>query len=105
MHIGGGANDSDSKLSFKRALERKFDDFLRCYPLVEQPGRGGTFGVDLHIGRNGGKPEVTQPRTGMPGADFRACMLRAFSDVEFEKPRAGPTVVSYSLRFVLRGLR
>jgi hypothetical protein len=63
--------------------------------------RGGTFGVDLLIGREGGRPEVRQPRTGMSGAAFRGCMLDAFARVEFARPPRGPTVVSYSLRFIV----
>jgi hypothetical protein len=101
LHIGGGANDDASRAPFKRAIEARFDDFRRCYQLVEEPGKGGTYGADLFIGRNGGKPEVRQPRTGMKGAKFRECMLAAFGTIEFDKPKAGPTVISYSLRFDL----
>ena len=98
LHVGGGANDNASKALFLRAVEQRFPEFLRCYRLVAQPGQSGTFGVDLHIGPKGGAPQVEQPRTGLGGDEFRACMLAAFSSVSFERPEK-PVVVSYSLRF------
>jgi hypothetical protein len=101
LHIGGGSNDDAARAPFKRAIEARFEDFRRCYLLVDEPGKGGTYGADLFIGRDGGKPDVRQPRTGMKGAKFRECMLAAFKAIEFEKPKAGPTVISYSLRFDL----
>jgi hypothetical protein len=59
--------------------------------------------VDLFIGRTGGKPDVRQPRTAIRGDEFRECMVSAFSNVTFERPSSGPTVISYSLRFELEG--
>ena len=44
---------------------------------------------------------MKQPRTGMKGAGFRDCVLKAFEQVEFEKPKKGPTVISYSIKFTL----
>ena len=101
LHVGGGSNAETEKEPFKRAIESRFDDFLRCYRMVQEPEKGGTFGVDLFIGRTGGNPEVRQPRTAMRGTDFRECMVTAFSSVSFERPKAGPTVISYSLKFEL----
>lgn len=99
LHIGGGPNDEETKRPFQSAIEARFEDFLRCYRFVEQPEKGGTFGVDLLIAREGGKPSVRQPRTGMAGEAFRRCVVRAFEAVEFGRPKLGPTVISYSLRF------
>jgi hypothetical protein len=101
MHIGGGTNTPEEKAPFHRALERKFPLFLECYRLVDEPWAGGSFGVDLKVPRAGGAPQVDQPRTRIRGAAFRDCMLAAFAKVEFDKPKAGPTVLSYSLRFTL----
>jgi hypothetical protein len=101
LHIGGGSTDESERDAFKRAIEARFEDFLRCYRMVVEPEKGGTFGIDLFIARAGGKPEVRQPRTAIKGAEFRECMLNAFSTVHFEKPKAGPTVISYSLKFEL----
>jgi hypothetical protein len=101
LHIGGGPNDAETKAPFLRAVEARFSDFLDCYRKSEDPGKGGTFGIDLHIARAGGKPHVEQPRTGMRGADFRSCVVSVFENVEFDKPKHGPTVISYSLRFTL----
>jgi hypothetical protein len=102
LHIGGGANDDAGREPFKAAIRPHFSRFLRCYRLVEVPMKGGTFGVDLFIGREGGKPDVRQPRTGMAGPEFRRCMLDTFESIEFGRPERGPTVISYSLRFVVR---
>lgn len=99
FHIGGGPNDPQTAAPFKRALEREFNRFLRCYREVKKPGEGGTFGVDLFIPRQGGHPEVRQPRTGMTGEDFKNCMIEAFAAASFERPSLGPTVLSYSVRF------
>jgi hypothetical protein len=102
MHIGGGPNDDQTKAFFRKRVEERFDDFRRCYPLVTEPGKGGTFGADLAIGREGGKPKVKQPRSAL-GAAFGECMVEAFGRINFPKPPHGPTVISYSLRFTVGG--
>lgn len=101
LHIGGGPNDDATKAPFQQAIAQHFAAFRACYVKAEQPEKGGTFGVDLFIRRDGGKPDVRQPRTGMRGTEFRQCVVRAFEQVEFAKPPRGPTVISYSLRFKL----
>jgi hypothetical protein len=101
MHVGGGKNDADEKAPFRRALEQKFPAFLDCYRLADDPWAGGSFGVDLKIARAGGAPTVEQPRTRIRGAGFQECMVAAFGKVQFEKPKAGPTVISYSILFAL----
>lgn len=98
LHIGGGPNDDASKAPFRQAIAPHFDEFLKCYRQVEEPSKGGTFGVDLLVGRRGGNPEVRQPRTAMKGQAFRRCMIHAFSQIEFQRPKK-PTVFSYSVRF------
>ncbi len=99
FHIGGGTNTEEEKAPFRAALEQRFDDLRRCYKLVEDPAKGGVFGVDLRVGRNGGKATVSQPRTSMRGQPFRDCVIRTFESVEFQRPAKGPTVLSYSVRF------
>jgi hypothetical protein len=101
MHIGGGTNTPEEKAPFHRAIERQFPAFLACYRLVDDPWGGGSFGVDLKIGRHGGPPTLEQPRTKIRGAGFKECMVDAFGKVQFDKPKAGPTVVSYSVMFNL----
>ncbi len=102
LHIGGGSNDAASKAPFQKAVEAKFEDFLQCYKKVEAPGKGGVFGVDMFIRREGGHPEVRQPRTGMKGSEFRECVANVFQSVVFDRPRQGPTVISYSIKFEVR---
>lgn len=101
LHIGGGPNDDASKAPFLKAIEKKFDAFRACYAKVDDPAKGGTFGVDLHIARDGGRAQVKQPRTGMKGTGFRDCVVKVFEEVEFEKPKKGLTVISYSLKYSL----
>ena len=67
FHIGGGPNDDASKAPFREAIAAHFDEFRGCYSKAQQPGRGGTFGVDLRIEAEGGSPKVTQPRDGDEG--------------------------------------
>jgi hypothetical protein len=100
LHVGGGPNDATGKAPFVSALEQRFPEFLRCYRLVAEPGKGGSFGVDLHIERNGGHARVEQPRSALEGEPFRACMVSAFEGVEFPQLKK-PFVVSYSLRFLV----
>lgn len=100
LHVGGGPNDADTKAPFLTAIEGRFPEFLRCYRLVSEPGKGGSFGVDLHIEREGGHARVEQPRAALAGDAFRDCMVSAFSGVAFPQLKKA-SVVSYSLRFVV----
>lgn len=102
LHIGGGSNDAASKEPFQRAIAARFEVFLTCYRQVAEPEKGGVFGVDLFIKREGGEPEVRQPRTSMQGEAFRECIVDAFESVVFDRPARGPTVISYSLKFEVR---
>jgi hypothetical protein len=101
LHVGGGPNDADTKAPFQHAVAERFPAFLDCYRKNEDPEKGGRFGIDLHIPRTGGHPRVEQPRTAMRGPDFRACVSAAFESVEFDKPKLGPTTISYSLHFTV----
>lgn len=103
LHIGGGPNDESAKAPYKRAVEARFEEFRRCYRLVADPQKGGVFGVDLKIGRDGGRAEVQQPRSAMGSAEFRQCVTKVFARAEFEKPKKGPTMISYSIGFSLGG--
>jgi hypothetical protein len=101
MHIGGGPNDDVTKDPIRRSVEPHFDAFRRCFAQVlpEEAGKGGDFGVDLRIDREGGKARVSHPRTALKGKEFKECVVRAFEAIEFRKPKGGTTTVSYSLRF------
>jgi hypothetical protein len=101
MHVGGGKNDAEEKAPFHRALERQFPAFLECYRLADDAWAGGTFGVDIKVPRAGGLPSLEQPRTKIRGAGFRECMMTAVGKAQFDRPKAGPTVLSYSVLFTL----
>jgi len=101
LHIGGGPNDAETKAPFLSAVAERFPSFMDCYRKNEDPAQGGRFGVDLHIARGGGHPRLEQPRTSLRGPEFRACLGSVFESVDFQKPKHGPTTLSYSLRFTL----
>ena len=99
MHVGGGTNDAAEKAPIKRSVEPHMGDFAKCFAKVSDPAKGGDFGVDLRIEREGGKAKVSHPRTSLKGEGFKECVLAVFEAVDFEKPKGGTTTVSYSLRF------
>jgi hypothetical protein len=100
LHVGGTSRDTAARDDFLRALEKNSWRYLECYQLVEQPGSEGTFGADLHVGAQGGKPSVSGVRTKLKGAEFRSCMERALESTKFETTPSGRSVVvSYSLKF------
>jgi hypothetical protein len=101
LHVGGGPNDDATKSPFLKTVEARFDEFRSCYVKVVEPEKGGTFGVDMRIGRTGGRAKIEQPRTGMKGTEFRQCVMKVFENLEFDKPARGPTTISYSLKFTL----
>jgi hypothetical protein len=100
LHIGGSAADAGARAEFLRALEASTGHYLDCYRTIDEPGRVGTFGVDLTVGGAGGKPRVGKPRTKLPGEAFQACMLRVLEGVSFPRTPSGrAVVVSYSVKF------
>jgi hypothetical protein len=100
LHVGGAARDAAARDDFLRALERNSWRYLECYQLIEKPGSEGTFGADLHVGGQGGKPSVSGVRTKLKGAEFRSCMERALESTKFDPTPSGRSVVvSYSLKF------
>jgi hypothetical protein len=99
MHIGGGPNDAVTKEPIRRSVEPHFDELRRCFAKADDPHKGGTFGIDLRIERQGGKAAVSHPRTPIKGKAFEACVVYVFESIDFLKPKGGKTVVSYSLRF------
>lgn len=100
LHIGGGPNDSATKRPFIEAIQRGYGAMQACYPSAEEPAKGGTFGVDLRVGRSGGHPTIQSVRAVMKGEKFKACVQRAFEELQFSRPNK-PTVLSVSVRFAL----
>lgn len=98
MHIGGGPNDAPTKAPIKRSVEPHFDAFRRCYTAIEPP-ETGDVSVDLRIEREGGRAALTKYKSALKGEGFEACVREVFGEIDFEKPKTGATVVSYSLRF------
>jgi hypothetical protein len=101
MHIGGGPNDAETKRPFMEAIEAGLDQMRDCYRKAEEPGKGGTYGVDLRVERAGGHPTVQGVRTTLKGESFRSCLESSFQGLSFGKPAKGPTVLSVSVKFSL----
>jgi len=100
MHIGGGPNDAPTKAPIHRSVEPHFDELKRCFAKVDDPKKGGDFGIDLLIDGKGGKARVSHPRTALRGEGFEACVVGVFEAIEFLRPKGGiKTMVSYSIRF------
>lgn len=99
IHVGGGPHDAVTKAPIKTSVEPHFDELKRCWSLVDDPKKGGDFGLDLLIDRAGGKAKISHPRTGIKGKGFKECLVAAFEAIDFKKPRGGTTTVSYSVRF------
>ena len=99
MHIGGGPNDAETKEPIARSVAPHFDELRACWTAVDDPRRGGDFGIDLLVPAEGGLAQVSHPRTAIHPDAFRECVVKVFEGVEFAKPRGGRTTVSYSLRF------
>lgn len=100
MHVGGGPHDDVTKAPIKRSVEPHFDALRRCFAKVDDPKKGGDFGVDVLIEGTGGKAKISHPRTALKGAGFEACVVSVFESIDFLRPKGGKkTMVSYSLRF------
>jgi len=103
MHIGGGPNDKETKAPIRKAVESQVEALRACFGRVTEPGKGGTFGVDIRIPGEGGKATIRDPRSGLQGDGVQECMVKAFESVEFSRPPKGVAmVVSYSVRFTPR---
>lgn len=98
MHIGGGPNDDETKAPIKRSVAKHMDALAACFGKASEP-KGGVVRLDLRIDKAGGKAKIQQLKNGVPGEAFEECVRGVFEAIDFEKPKTGTTVVSYSLRF------
>ena len=98
MHVGGGPYDEITKEPIRRSVEPRFAELAQCWKHVTRPGQSDV-GVDLVIEANGGAARVSNPRTTISGEGFVACVVAFFESIDFQKPKNGKTVVSYSVRF------
>lgn len=99
MHVGGGPYDEPTKEPMKRSVEPRFADLARCWRHVAKPQQTDV-GVDLVIEAAGGRAKVSNPRTTAVGEGFVPCVVAFFESVDFQRPKTGRTVVSYSVRFL-----
>jgi hypothetical protein len=99
LHVGGGKNDKAEHAPIISSINAHTDDFKRCFAKVDDPKKG-TFGVQLIIPGEGGKADVSHPKTTFKGDAFRDCMIDAYKGIDFEKPKGGvKTNATYSLIF------
>ena len=99
MHIGGGPNDDVTKGPIKRSVAPHFDALKACFGKAEDQAKGGDVSIDLKIDKAGGKAEIKKWKSAIAGEAFEQCVREVILGVDFEKPKTGTTVVSYSLRF------
>ncbi len=99
MHIGGGPNDALNKAPIAESVAPHFDEVRACWAKVDDPNKGGDFGVDLLIQPEGGRAKVSNPRTAIHPAAFKDCVVAVFEQIDFKRNLKGLTMVSYSLRF------
>jgi hypothetical protein len=103
MHVGGGPYDEPTKEPMKHSVEPRFPDLARCWKHVTRPALTDV-GVDLVIEAAGGRARVSNPRTSVGARGdgregFVPCVVAFFESVDFQRPKNGKTVVSYSVRF------
>jgi hypothetical protein len=100
MHVGGGPYDEITKEPIRRSVEPHFAELARCWKHVPQPHQADV-GVDLVIEAAGGRAKVSNPRkTIEAGEAFIPCIVAFYEGVDFQRPKSGKTVVSYSVRFL-----
>jgi hypothetical protein len=101
MHVGGGPYDEITKEPIRRSVEPHFEELARCWKHVTKP-HSTDVGVDLVIEANGGRARISNPRGTSgegQGEGFKPCIVAFFEGIDFQKPKNGKTVVSYSVRF------
>lgn len=88
--------------AIQRIVRSNFGRFRLCYEnaLVGNPSIHGRIAVDFLIGRDG---SVAMAKEGegseFANAEARACVVRAFSSLQFPEPTDGVVRVSYPLTF------
>lgn len=102
LHVGGGKNDKAEHAPIIASVNRHLDDFKRCFGKAEDTKKGGTYGIQLLIPGAGGKAEVSLPKSGIKGEDFKACMLDVYTEMDFDPPKGKiKTNATYSVIFTV----
>ncbi|MFO0616435.1 MAG: hypothetical protein U0414_27835 [Polyangiaceae bacterium] len=102
LHVGGGKNDKAEHAPIIASVNRHLDDFKRCFAKADDKKKGGTYGIQLLIPGAGGKAEVSLPKSGIKGDEFKACMLETYTNMEFDPPKGHiKTNATYSVIFTV----
>jgi hypothetical protein len=100
LHVGGGKNDKAEHAPIIASVNRHLDDFKRCFGKADEKKKGGTFGIQVLIPADGGKADVSLPKTGIKGDAFKECMVGVYTDMEFDPPKGHvKTNATYSVIF------
>lgn len=100
MHIGGEENTAEQKRPIRAEVTKHYDAMRRCYAKAVDPAKTATFGVDMRIPGDGGRPTISKPRSGLKGEGVKECLVAAFEAIEFPRqPNGQPRMVSYSIEF------
>lgn len=103
LHVGGGKNDKAEHAPIIASVNRHLDDFKRCFAKAEDTKKGGTYGIQLLIPADGGKAEVSLPKSGIKGDAFKECMLATYTEMEFDPPKGHiKTNATYSVIFSVK---
>ncbi len=106
IHIGGGPNDAPTKAPIRASVSPHFDALGACFGQLPAEAREKAVDVstDVLVPRAGGKAELKKLKIIAKGStdSFSACVRRVFDAIEWQKPKGGDTMVSYSLRFTPR---
>lgn len=102
LHVGGGKNDKAEHAPIITSVNRHLDDFKRCFGKADDQKKGGTYGIQLLIPGQGGKAEVSLPKSGIKGDAFKECMFQVYTDMEFDPPKGHiKTNATYSVIFTV----
>lgn len=102
LHVGGGKNDKAEHAPIITSVNRHLDDFKRCFAKADDQKKGGTYGIQLLIPPQGGKAEVSLPKSGIKGDAFKDCMFQVYTDMNFDPPKGHiKTNATYSVIFTV----
>lgn len=99
MHVAGGPFDEATKKPFLADVEPHYGALAQCWTHVTAHAQADV-GVDIRIPAEGGRAQISNPRSTMKAEGFVPCVVAFFEGIAWAKPkRGGVQVLSYSVRF------
>jgi hypothetical protein len=100
MHIGGEENTAEQKRPIREAVAAHYDAMRRCWAQEADAARAITFGIDIRIDGAGGRPKISNPRSGFKNGEVSSCLQAIFEAIEFPaQPNKQARMVSFSIEF------